>query len=69
MVELASNTERSHSLEEKNLRVSVTEMARNSYGNGATVNQVLEEGWKQGIGHTKADGIINSETSSPKPRR
>ena len=58
MVELASNTARSHSLEEKNLRVSMTEIARNSYGDGGTVSQALEEGWKRSVGHTMADGII-----------
>ena len=30
--------------------------ARRSFGDGATVNQALEEGWKQGVSHSMANG-------------
>ena len=58
MVELAADAARSHNFDEKSLRLSLAEIARNSYGDGNTVNQALEEGWKQGIAHAMADGII-----------
>ena len=31
---------------------------KSSYGDGATVNEALEEGWKQGVAHSMADGIL-----------
>ena len=31
---------------------------RRSYDGGDTVNQPLEEGWKQGVAHSMADGIV-----------
>ena len=36
-------------------------MARISYGNEDTVNQALEEGWKLGVDHNMADGIITQD--------
>ena len=33
--------------------------AQRSYGDGATVNQALEEGWKQGVAHSMADDIMS----------
>ena len=57
-VQLAADAARSHASDEKSLRLSLADIARNSYGDGATVNQALEEGWKQGVGHAMADSII-----------
>ena len=36
-------------------------MAKISYGNEDTVNQALEEGWKLGVDHSMADGIITQD--------
>ena len=58
MIELAAEAAISHSFDEKSLRLHIAEIARNSYGDGNTVNQALEEGWKRGVGHAMADGII-----------
>ena len=58
MVELAADAARSHSFDEKSLRLSLAEIVRNSYGDGNTVNQALEKGWKRGVAHAMADGII-----------
>ena len=38
--------------------LSLAEIARRSYGDGATVNEALEEGWKRGMAHSMADGIL-----------
>ena len=58
MVTAAAQAAASHNFDEKTLRISLAEIARRSYGDGATVNQALEEGWKQGIGHAMSDGIV-----------
>ena len=74
MVRLASGAARSHEFHANSLQVSLAEIARRSYGDGSTVNQALEEGWKQEIAHAMADGIMtqdeeahsgSSGTSSP----
>ena len=44
MFEFAALAAKSHSFGEKTLRISLAEIARRSYGDGATVNQILEEG-------------------------
>ena len=49
MVNLAAEAARDHSLNEKDLRLTLTEIAQRSYGYNATVNEALEEGWKQGV--------------------
>ncbi len=36
-------------------------VAQRSYGNSDTVNQVLEAGWKLGVDHSMADGIISPD--------
>ena len=36
--------------------------SQNSYGDGAT--EALEEGWKRGVGHARADGIITKDEES-----
>ena len=43
MVGLAAEAARSRSLDEKTLRLSMTEIAKNFYGDGNTVNEALEE--------------------------
>ena len=58
MVEMAADAAKTHQFNENALRRSMAEIARDSYGNGATVNQALEEGWKRGVAHAMADGII-----------
>ena len=58
MVELAADAARSHSFDEKSLRLSMAEIAHRSHGVGPTVNQILEEGWKLGVSHAMADAII-----------
>ena len=58
MVALAAEAARTHSFDEKALRLSLAEIARRSFGDGATVNQALEEGWKQGSLHSTDDGIL-----------
>ena len=58
MVKLAAAAARSHKFDEKNLRLTLAEIARNSHCDGATVNQALKEGWKRGVSHAMADGII-----------
>ena len=40
---------------------------RRSYDDGDTVNQALEEGWKQGVAHSMADGIV-TQTEEPRFR-
>ena len=48
-----------HVFDEKTLQLTLAESARNSYGDGATVNEALLEGWKFGVDHAMADGIIS----------
>ena len=60
MVELAADAAHSHKLDEKTLRLSLAEIARRSYGDGATVNQALAEGWKQGVIHSMTDQSLRS---------
>ena len=64
MVTLAAEGARTHTFNEKTLRLNLAEIAKNSYGDGATVNQALEEGWKRGIAHAMADGIITQAEES-----
>ena len=46
MVQLATQAAGSRTFDKKSLRLSLTEIARRSYGDGTTVNQSLEEGLK-----------------------
>ena len=46
MVQLAAQAAGSRTFDKKSLRLSLTEIARRSYGDGTTVNQSLEEGLK-----------------------
>ena len=59
MVQLAAQAAASRTFDEKTLRLSLAEIARRSYGDGTTVNQALEQGWKQGVSHAMADGIVS----------
>ena len=61
MVNLAAQAAASRTFDEKSLRLSLAEIARRSYGDGTTVNQALEAGWKQGVGHAMADGILSQD--------
>ena len=58
MVQLAAQATASQTFDEQSLRLSLAGMAKRSYGDDNTVNQALEEGWKQGVSHAMADGII-----------
>ena len=59
MVQIAADAARTHSFDEKSLRLSLAEIAHNCHGDGPTVNEALEEGWKRGVAHAMADGIIS----------
>ena len=43
MVQLAAQAAASHDFDDKTLRLSLAEIASRSYGDGATVNQSLED--------------------------
>ena len=64
VVNLAAQAAASHTFDEKPLRLSLAEIARRLYGGRNTVNQALEEGWKQGISHAMADGIMTQSEES-----
>ena len=61
MINLAAEAARNHSFNEKDLRLTLAGIAGRSYGNGNTVNLALEEGWKQGVAHSMADGILTQD--------
>ena len=61
MVQLAAQAAESPDFDESQLRLTLSAVAKISYGNEDTVNQALEEGWKLGVGHSMADGIITQE--------
>ena len=64
MVNLAAQAAAAHTFNETSLRLSLAEIARRSYGDGNTVNQALEEGWKQGVSHAMADGSVTQAEES-----
>ena len=70
MVEFLADAVRFHAIHEKTLRLSLAEIARHPYGDGVTVNQALEAGWKQGVAHSMADGnrtpVCKAECQSEK---
>ena len=49
MVEFLADAVRFHAIHEKSLRLTLADIAKRSYGDGATVNEALEEGWKRGV--------------------
>ena len=61
MVQLAADAAGSRDFDEGHLRLTLSAVAKISYGNEDTVNQALEEGWKQGVAHSMADGILTQE--------
>ena len=61
MVQPAAQTTGSPDFDENQLRLTMAEIAQRSYGNGKTVNQALEEGWKLGVDHSMADRIITQD--------
>ncbi len=61
MVNLAAQAAGSPDFDEGHLRLTLSAVAKISYGNEDTVNQALEEGWKLGVDHSMADGIITQD--------
>ena len=61
MVQLAAQAAGSRDFDEGHLRLTLSDVAKISYGNEDTVNQVLEEGWKLDVDHSMADGIITQD--------
>ena len=61
MVNLAAQAAGSPDFDENQLRLTMAAVAQRSYGNGDTVNQALETGWKLGVDHSMADGIITQD--------
>ena len=59
MVHLAAQAAAPRDFDEKSLRLSLAEIARRSYGDDDTINQALEQGWKLGVSHAMADGIVS----------
>ena len=61
MVQLAADAAGSRDFDESHLRLTMSAVPKISYGNEDTVNQALEEGWKLGVDHSMADGIITQD--------
>ena len=61
MVRLASDAARFHEFHANSLRISLAEIAKRSFGDGSTVNQALDEGWRRTVKHAAADGSITHE--------
>ena len=61
MVRLAGSAAGSHGFNPNSLQVTLTEIARRSYGDASTVAQALEEGWRRALRHATADGSITHE--------
>ena len=61
MVTLAADAARGHTFNGKALPLTLAEIAQRSYRDCATVNQALEEGWKLGVAHSMADGILTQQ--------
>ena len=61
IVQLAADAAGSPDFDESHLRLTLSAVAKISYGNEDTVNQALEAGWKQGVEHSMADDIITQE--------
>ena len=64
MLGLAAGAARSNQFDETTLRLSLAEIAQRPCGNGATVNRAMEEGWKLGVGHAMAYGIMTQAEES-----
>ena len=61
MVSLATQAATTHSFNEAALRQSLSAIAQRSHATGEDIELALEEGWKQGVSHAMADGIISRE--------
>ena len=61
MVHLAAEAAKSHEFHGNSLRVSLTVIARRSYGDTDTVGQALEEGWRRAARHAQADESITHD--------
>ena len=61
MVRLAHGAARSHEFNPNALRVSLTEIARRSFGDASTVAPALEEGWRMAVRKAASDGSITHE--------
>ena len=61
MITLAADAIRIHTFDEKTLRIALVDIAKRPYGNSTTVNQAIEEGWKQGVAHSMADRILTQQ--------
>ena len=61
MVNLAAQAAGAPDFDETQLRLTMAAVAQRSYGNGDTVNQALETGWKLGVDHSMAHGIITQD--------
>ena len=61
MVRLAADAAGSHEFNPNYLQVSLTEIARRSYGNASTVTRALEEGWRRAVRKAAGDGSITHE--------
>ena len=61
MVNLAAEAARSHEFDANALRVSLTIIARRSYGDADTVGRALEEGWRRAARQAQADRSITHD--------
>ena len=61
MVHLAAEAAKSHEFHGNSLQVSLTVIARRSYGDASTVVRALEEGWGRAVRHAQADRSITHD--------
>ena len=61
MVSLTAEAAKSHEFHVNSLQVSLTLIARRSYGDASTVGRALEEGWKRAVSHAQADRSITHD--------
>ena len=61
MLELAAEAAQSHEFHGNSLRVSLTVIARRSYGDANTVGRALEEGWRRAVRSGQADRSITHD--------
>ena len=61
MVSLATQAATTHSFNEAALRQSLSAIAQRSHATDEDIERALEKGWKQGVAHAMADGIISRE--------
>ena len=61
MVQLAADAAGSHEFNPNSLQVTLTEIARRSFGDASTVARALEEGWRRAVRKATADGSTTHE--------